>query len=423
MVPQVEAAQPRKIRVLPTLNGAGHSGGIIGDQGVPKLRPTDNGLALQKVGTLHVPANRKLTELQITKPTSPPVADESSCSPPASTDDTRSPTPDYPESTIGKTNNRGSRPRSKKNQKAPVAPSTPALSAKSMEMGEQPSSQGKRGKLKLFKTKSDPKRSESDRMRARSMEYLRTDLADDMQEVRRRHSREDLSGDESILAVTKNGPVTVFSSQKKLDDDDWEEMPRINNKKKQTESSPPKQFYFGMTPGDVAVATVPPPPALDLDEESRRVMEEFDAVLSESRTKSEEDPLEIIAQPKVKSGGGRRIIKHSPPPPPAYMDDDDDDDESQDITLNLWPTLPKKPQQLPRFSPSAAWRTHGHQPDSIYSRKLDSSKASDMSAMDLSDQEDNEDDMEEWINKNSRPVAPHPPRNINAREECQFRNL
>ena len=37
-----------------------------------------------------------------------------------------------------------------------------------------------------------------------------------------------------------------------------------------------------------------------------------------------------------------------------------------------------------------------------------------MSAMDLSDQEDNEDDMEEWINKNSRPVAPHPPRNINA---------
>lgn len=37
-----------------------------------------------------------------------------------------------------------------------------------------------------------------------------------------------------------------------------------------------------------------------------------------------------------------------------------------------------------------------------------------MSAMDLSDEEDDEDVMEERINKNPlRPVAPHPPRNIN----------
>lgn len=423
VVPQVEAAQPRKIRVLPTIANGGAGGGAdVCPVPAAKLRPTDNGLALQKVGTLHVPANRKLTELQLAKP--PPQETEESVAGAAMVEgasDTRSPTPDYPESNSGK---RNSRPRSKKSQKAPTAPNTPGTSAKSTEtshhnhheqQSQQPSSQGKRGKLKLFKTKSDPKRSESDRLRARSMEYLRTDVSEDMQEVRRRHSREDLSGDESLLAVTKNGPVTVFSSQKKLDDsgDDWEEMPRISHKAEEGGQQQPKQFYFGMTPGDVAVATAPPPPALDLDEESRRVMEEFDAVLSETRTKSEEDPLELeLSQPGRIRRKSSRSGKPSPPlPPPPPYTDDDEDEESQDIALNLRPTLPKKPQQLPRFSPSAAWRALGQQPD--YNRKLDSSKASDMSAMDLSDEEDDEDVMEERISKNARPVAPHPPRHIN----------
>ena len=36
-----------------------------------------------------------------------------------------------------------------------------------------------------------------------------------------------------------------------------------------------------------------------------------------------------------------------------------------------------------------------------------------MSAMDLSDQEDDEDVKEERINKNVQPVAPQPPKNIN----------
>ena len=431
VVPQVEAAQLKKIRVLPT-SGSGV------DPPVTKLRPTNNGLALQKVGTIHAPiTNRKLTELQlkpdhhhhqqdIQQQSLPPLG-SSELTTSAGVTDIRSPTPDYPESShSGK--GRGSRPRSKKNHKAPVAPSTPALSAKSVDIShpaadqQQPAPTGsaKRGKLKLFKNKSDPKRTDSERLRAKSMEYLRADLADDMQEVKRRHSREDLSGDESLLAVTKTGPVTVFSSQKKLDDgDDWEEMPRMSSKsaaaaaktpaEASLEKHPPKQFYFGMTPGDVAVATVPsqPGPAtLDLEEESRRVMEEFDAVLSDTRTIKSEDEPDLAVSRKL--GKTRR---HSPPPPPAAYTDDDE--ESQDIALNLRPTLPKKPQQLPRFSPSAAWRALGHQPDSLFSRKLDSSKASDMSAMDLSDEEDDEDVMEERINKNSRPVAPHPPRNIN----------
>ena len=123
-------------------------------------------------------------------------------------------------------------------------------------------------------------------MRARSMEYLRTDLADDMQKVRRRHLVTNLFL--PLLEQTRY----YFRQSEKMDDDDWEEMRRI--KKKETQSSPPKQFYFGMTPDDVGIATVPPPPALDIDEESRRVTEEFDAVLNGSRTKSEKDPLETI---------------------------------------------------------------------------------------------------------------------------------
>lgn len=395
-----------------------------------KLRPTDNGLALHKIGTLHVP-NRKLTELQL-KPDQPQDIQQQSLPPlgssqlataasgAAAAEDMRSPTPDYPESSAS--GKRGSRPRSKKNHKAPQAPSTPALSAKSMDMSHPPepttTGSAKRGKLKLFKTKSDPKRTDSERLRAKSMEYLRTDPSEDMQEVKRRHSREDLSGDESLLAVTKTGPVTVFSSQKKLgEEDDWEEMPRIEKAgAKRAEQHPPKQFYFGMTPGDVAVATAPAPakpgPAtLDLEEESRRVMEEFDAVLSDSRTTKSEDEPDLAISINKRSKNQPSKFRLPSPPATAYTDDDE---ESQDIALNLRPTLPKKPQQLPRFSPSAAWRALGQQPDSgLFSRKLDSSKASDMSAMDLSDEEEDEDVMEERINKNSRPVAPHPPRNIN----------
>ena len=437
--------QAKKIRVLPTAaNGA--VGGTAG-VGAVKLRPTDNGLALQKVGTLHI-ANRKLTELHHNLVTgddpqslgkSNIVADLVQQQ--DGSDETRSPTPDYDP------NNKRGRSRNKKKVKAPTAPSTPAASAKSgsSRMDDQPASKSSgRGKLRLFKTKSTDSKSadaESGRIRARSMEYLRADLADETQEVRRRHSsREDLSGDESLLAFTKNGPVTVFSSQKKLNgtaDEDWEDMPSLS-RNTPPEPQPKQQFYFGMTPGDVAVAAGGPQApktaqSLDLDEESRRVMEEFDAVLAESKSidrKSDTEEKEVVRRRRVvkstsSSGSSNRRHSSPAPPPPVirhnsssgrnHLDEEEEDD--QDIALSLRPTLPKKPQQLPRFSPSAAWRALGqssdHYPRSGSSKlNASSSKASDMSAMDLSDEEDEDEDvMEDRIAKNAlRPVAPHPPR-------------
>lgn len=433
--------QAKKIRVLPTAaNGAVGTPGV----GAVKLRPTDNGLALQKVGTLHI-ANRKLTELHHNLAADPQSTSLGKSNMVADlvqqdgSDETRSPTPDYDP------NNKRGRSRNKKKVKAPTAPSTPAASAKSgsSRMDDQPASKSSgRGKLRLFKTKSTDRSSadaESGRIRARSMEYLRADLADETQEVRRRHSsREDLSGDESLLAFSKNGPVTVFSSQKKLngtDDEDWEEMPSLS-RNTPPEQQPKQQFYFGMTPGDVAVATstVQSPKkaqSLDLDEESRRVMEEFDAVLAESKSierKSDTEEKEVRRRRVVKSssssGSSNRRHSSPAPPPPVIRHSssrrnvaEEEDEDDQDIALSLRPTLPKKPQQLPRFSPSAAWRALGqssdHYPRSSSSKlNASSSKASDMSAMDLSDEEDEDEDvMEERIAKNAlRPVAPHPPR-------------
>jgi hypothetical protein len=476
-------------------NGATGTTGV----GAVKLRATDNGLALQKVGTLHIANRNKLTELNhnliVADQPEPPIIPNLLAN---VADEMRSPTPDYDANNKQQRSSSGSRKpsKSKKNSKAKApntAPSTPAASAKSGSSsrvdhdGQQPTSGGGkssgRGKLRLFKTKSTDGKaadSENGRIRARSMEYLRADVADETQEVRRRHnnSREDLSGDESLLAFIKNGPVTVFSSQKKLngtmtDDDDWEEMhpsssfvrvpaeqqanTSINsNNNNNNSNSKPQQFYFGMAPGDVAVAAGPAgAPAstaqsLDLDEESRRVMEEFDAVLAESKSgidrKSEQDEKEVVRlrqstrrasksasssssssnQPRRHSSTPPPVIRHSSSSRRATLHEDQldhDDDYDQDIALSLRPTLPKKPQQLPRFSPSAAWRALGqsdnyHQRSSsmssVSNNKLNasSSKASDMSAMDLSDEEDEDEDvMEERIAKNAlRPVAPHPPR-------------
>ena len=61
------------------------------------------------------------------------------------------------------------------------------------------------------------------------------------------------------------------------------------------QSSKKQQFYFGMSPGDVAVATAEEHllrrrAEADLEEESRRVMEEFDAILAEK--KPERSPLD-----------------------------------------------------------------------------------------------------------------------------------
>lgn len=494
-VGEAPVQQAKKIRVLPmAANGAAGNAGV----NAVKLRATDNGLALQKVGTLHV-ANRKLTELNhnlmaanCESPIIPTLVANGA-------DEMRSPTPDYDPNNKQRSSSGSRKPsKSKRNSKAKAAntaPSTPAASAKSgsssrVDQEQQPAGGSKssgRAKLRLFKTKSTDGKaadSENGRIRARSMEYLRADVADETQEVRRggRHntSREDLSGDESLLAFIRNGPVTVFSSQKKLngtmtDDDDWEEMhpssssfSRVppqsqqpassssnnSNSNNNNNNSKPQQFYFGMAPGDrvaspAGPAAVPAALSVDLDEESRRVMEEFDAVLAENKSgidrKSESEEKEDVrlrqsirrpAKSTSSSGSSDQRRRHSSTPPPVIRHHsstrratlhedqlDHDDDYDQDIALSLRPTLPKKPQQLPRFSPSAAWRAlgqpsdHFHAPSSSISsvsNKLNasSSKASDMSAMDLSDEEDEDEDvMEERIAKNAlRPVAPHPPR-------------
>ncbi|KAI9560183.1 hypothetical protein GHT06_014197 [Daphnia sinensis] len=487
-VGEAPVQQAKKIRVLPmAANGATGNAGV----NAVKLRATDNGLALQKVGTLHV-ANRKLTELNHNL-----IAANCTESPivptlvPNGTDEMRSPTPDYDPNNKQRSSSGSRKPsKSKRNSKAKApntAPSTPAASAKSgsssrVDQEQQPAGGSKssgRGKLRLFKTKSTDGKSadsENGRIRARSMEYLRADVADETQEVRRggRHntSREDLSGDESLLAFIKNGPVTVFSSQKKLngtmtDDDDWEEMhpsssfsrvpaqseqPASSSSNNNNNNSKPQQFYFGMAPGDTPTGPsgVPAAQSVDLDEESRRVMEEFDAVLAENKSgidrKSENEEKQDVrllrqsigrpAKSTSSSGSSNQRRRHSSTPPPVIRHHsstrratlhedqlDHDDDYDQDIALSLRPTLPKKPQQLPRFSPSAAWRALGQSSDAFHARsssissvsnKLNasSSKASDMSAMDLSDEEDEDEDvMEERIAKNAlRPVAPHPPR-------------
>ena len=94
-------------------------------------------------------------------------------------------------------------------------------------------------------------------------------------------------------------------------------------------------------------------------------------------------------------------------------------EKDDDIALNLRPILPKKPLQLPRFSPSAAWKALGvggypavstdcsSGTDSKRSRRdhlhhTSSSRESDMS--------EDEDVFEERIARNSRPVAPLQPR-------------
>lgn len=400
--PSSGVQQAKKIKVLPTAVNGTAVNGAASSAAVVKLRPTDNGLALQKVGTLHLP-NRKPNELQLdVNAPQPEVANRAE-------EETRSPTPDYD------VQRRPSRSRSKSRgkTKTPTAPSTPKSSVGRGDGPPSKSGSG-RGKLRLFKTKSDAKSESShSRVRARSLEYLRADVADETQE-RRHSSREDLSGDDSLLAIARSGPITVFSSQKKLNttDDDWEEMPSL--RRHQTapntpaDGHPKQQFYFGMTPGDVAVTTgiKGSSPAtgetIDLDEESRRVMEEFDAVLAENKsTKSVDDKSEA-----------EEVTARRGPVRPQEADEED-----QDIALNLRPTLPKKPQQLPRFSPSAAWRALGHiqHPVDAYFRpaKLNasSSKASDMSAMDLSEEDEDDDVMEDRIAKNAlRPVAPHQPR-------------
>ena len=475
-----EPAPVQKIKVLP--NAAASA---------PKLRATDNGLALQKVGTI---SNRKLNEQLSMRPSKqtqqdrqhqhPMDAPNGHQQPPVVVEvvEKRSPTPDY---------NGSNRSRGRKKYKAPATPNTRLANGRSKskdshydaadvsvdrtdasdgnETENRPHSASEnRGSakrmLRLFKTKSDNKQTKEDanqQVRARSMEYLRDDIAHETQQVR--HSREDMS-----LLGLGTGPVTVFSSQKKINstDDAWDEpdfhgkkpRPQEENRHRNTRpliatdkvvsatsndqsAKDKKQFYFGMTPEDVAVTLANesaqrPQIPLDLDEESRRVMEEFDAVLAESK-KMEMASHSSRSDKDKERGRQVRSRRRSPPPPRASSPvatqkkksefqrkvsrsatDDSVDEMADNIALNLRPTLPKKPLQLPRFSPSAAWKAlgvmsdyrHSNHSSSTSSDRRDAAQGHLQQSSKSSEMSEDEDVFEERIARNARPVAPLQPR-------------
>ncbi|KAJ9599231.1 hypothetical protein L9F63_010315, partial [Diploptera punctata] len=138
--------------------------------------------------------------------------------------------------------------------------------------------------------------------------------------------------------------------------DHWEiltSVPVVNRRE-----VPAKTFYFGMEQGERE--------AVDRFVESIRV------------------PTAMVNNP---AGVGGSLSSEEP----------DEEDSGGGIALQLRPTLPKKQLEIPRFSPTAAWRLlsalDAHQPGS-------SSPAHT---------EDGSILMEERIQRLSRPVAPPPP--------------
>lgn len=96
----------------------------------------------------------------------------------------------------------------------------------------------------------------------------------------------------------------------------WEILPPIGK-------SPPKTFYFGM---DLTASK-------DTRDLMERQMEQIQSRLNHARE-----------------------LSSSPETSPGEMDDDKTLHTGEDIALKLRPTLPKKQLEIPRFSPSAAWR-------------------------------------------------------------------
>lgn len=94
-----------------------------------------------------------------------------------------------------------------------------------------------------------------------------------------------------------------------------------------------------------------------------------------------------------------------PPAPCSLSSDDPDEETGGSIALQLRPTLPKKQLEIPRFSPTAAWRLlstlDAHQPGN----------ASPAHA------EEGPIFLEECIQRLSRPVAPLPAQQVCCEEE------
>jgi hypothetical protein len=94
-----------------------------------------------------------------------------------------------------------------------------------------------------------------------------------------------------------------------------------------------------------------------------------------------------------------------PRAPCSLSSDEPDEETGGSIALQLRPTLPKKQLEIPRFSPTAAWRLlstlDAHQPGN----------ASPAHA------EEGSIFLEECIERLSRPVAPLPPQQVCDEEE------
>jgi hypothetical protein len=89
------------------------------------------------------------------------------------------------------------------------------------------------------------------------------------------------------------------------------------------------------------------------------------------------------------------------PPAPCSLSSEEPDEETGDsIALQLRPTLPKKQLEIPRFSPTAAWRL------------LSSLDAHQPGAASPAHTEEGSILLEERIQRLSRPIAPPPPQQV-----------
>ncbi|XP_065564629.1 uncharacterized protein LOC136029981 isoform X2 [Artemia franciscana] len=151
----------------------------------------------------------------------------------------------------------------------------------------------------------------------------------------------------------------------------------------------PQTFYFGQNPGDMEVA-VPSDDqfivkavvnnakhSLPTDNSCRDKGNEIKSNFSEPLLP---DNSEIEARRERinsfvnESQAGLWKEQNIPAPPPVYPLTTESEEEDDKISLHLRPTLPKKQLELPKFSPSAAWRALNDTSSQIHSKVVKSSQ-------------------------------------------------
>ena len=145
--------------------------------------------------------------------------------------------------------------------------------------------------------------------------------------------------------------------------------------------------------------------------ECRKVVKERRGGKNQRRSPPPPSPPSPVHQSKTKKDSHHSHQWH-------YERTDADAEELEkddDIALNLRPILPKKPLQLPRFSPSAAWKALGvggypavatDCSSGADSKRIRGDHLRHASSSRESDMSEDEDVFEERIARTSRPVAP-----------------